>query len=261
MRAREFADPWPAPEAMWADPPWLMSGVSVTAWFETAPDAVSALLSADFEAQSGSSGVPTRVRFYRVDFEPRNGDDKYRQRMGGQFLEAVIAFKGRIAGLDGEFSAYMWTDSDAYLCWGRENFGWPLARAEFELTGEIWGDGPGSASSCKVTRQDFSWTIEVDAAPADEVVPGPGPNWLTPRRLLFPGGSEPERRDLLVVRPEMLRGGRLTRRTGKLTLDAPGGSWVSTLMPLGSVEVQVLEDFQICVGDDVRIVPGGAPVA
>jgi hypothetical protein len=257
--AREFADPWPAPEAMWADPPWLMSGISVTAWFETSPAAVSALLSPDFEPQCGTGGVPTRVRFYRVDFEPRDGDEEYRRQMAGQFLEAVIAFKGRIAGVTGEFSAYMWTDSDTYLCWGRENFGWPLTRARFELTGGIWGDAGSAASSCRVTRRDFSWTLEVDASQADEVAAGPSPNWLTPRRILFPGGSEPERRDLLVVRPEVRRAGRFTHRTGTLTLDAVGDSWVATLAPLGPVEVHVLEDFQICVGHDVRIVPGSAP--
>ena len=254
--ARQFADPWPGPEAPWGDPPWLMSGVSVTAWFETSPDAVASLVSPAFEPLRGQAGVPTRLRFYRIDFEPRDGDAAFRSHLAGQFLEAVIAFKGWIAGVDGEYSAYMWTDSDRYLAWGRENFGWPLVRGDIDLSGELWQDGEaGTGSMCRLSVPGLTATLTVTGDRADDVVsPAPGPNWLTPRRILFPGGGEPERRDLLVVRPEVLRPGRLTHRDGHIRLDAAPGSWPASLAPVGAVQVHALEDFRICVGDDVRTI-------
>lgn len=252
---RPFADPWPAPDVAWGDPPWLMSGVSATAWFTTAPDAVAALVSPTFEPLQAGGGVPTRLRFYQNDFEPRDGDPAFRSQMAGQFREAVIAFKGRIAGVDGEYSAYMWTDSDRYLMWGRENFGWPLLRADTSLVGGLWqAEATGESSRCRIMAADFTATLEISSDGTEEPVTGPGPNWLTPRRLLFPGADEPERRDLLVVRPEVIRSGRFTRREGQLRIDAPAGSWPASLAPLGAVEVHALEDFEICVGHDVRTV-------
>ncbi|MGH3274633.1 MAG: acetoacetate decarboxylase family protein [Streptosporangiaceae bacterium] len=253
--SRQFADPWPAPEMPWGDPPWFMSGVSVTAWFETAPDAVAALVSPAFEPVPGAAGVPTRLRFYRIDFEPRDGDAAFRHQMAGQFLEAVIAFKGRIAQADGEYSAYMWTDSDRYLAWGRENFGWPLVRGDIELSGTLWQDGgTETGSTCRLSIPGLTATLEVTGDRADDVSPGPGPNWLTPRRILFPGDGGPERRDLLVIRPEVVRPGRFTHRDGHVRLDASPGTWPASLAPLGGVQIHALEGFRICVGHDVSTV-------
>jgi Acetoacetate decarboxylase (ADC) len=259
---RRFADPWPAPAVLWADPPWIMSGTSATAWFETAAAAVSTLLSPAFEPLTGTAGVPTRLRFYQVDYEPRDGDAAFRRRMAGSFREAVIAFRGRIAGYAGEYSAYMWTDREPYLCWGRENFGWPLVSGEIDLTGQLWGGLDVAGTRCRLRADGFACTLDLEGPTAEDMPGGPGPSWLTPRRILFPGGSEPERRDLLVVRPAVLAPGRLTRRAGRLRLDAPAGSWIASLAPLGGVDIHALEGFRICVGDDVSTVRGaGAPAA
>ena len=254
MSPREFADPWPAPAAPWADPPWIMSGTSATAWFETPAAAVATLLSPAFEPAAGTTGVATRLRFYQVDYEPRDGDTEFRRRMAGRFREAVIAFRGRIAGYAGEYSAYMWTDSEPYLCWGRENFGWPLHSGDIELAGQLWNglDVPGAR--CRLRAGGITCTLDLDGTVAEDLPGGPGPSWLTPRRILFPGGSEPERRDVLVVRPLVVQAGRLTRRSGHLRLDAPGGSWLASLAPLGQVDIHALEGFRICVGEDVSTV-------
>jgi hypothetical protein len=231
-----------------------MSGTSVTAWFETPAAAVAALLTPTFEPRTGTAGVPTRLRFYQVDYEPRDGGAEFKQRMAGCFREAVIAFKGRIAGYGGEYSAYMWTDCESYLCWGRENFGWPLVSGDIELTGRLWG-GPGEAGTqCQLRTQGFTYTLDM-VGPIVEDKPGaPGPSWLTPRRILFPGGSEPERRDVLLVRPEVLQAGRFTRGAGHVRLNAPVGSWIASLAPLDAVDIHALEGFRICVGEDVSTV-------
>jgi hypothetical protein len=52
----------------------------------------------------------------------------------------------------------------------------------------------------------------------------------------------------------VLEAGRLTRRAGRVRLDAPAGSRIASLVPLGDVDVQALEGFRICVGDDVSTV-------
>jgi Acetoacetate decarboxylase (ADC) len=252
--SRQFADPWPAPNAPWADPPWIMSGTSATAWFETPAAAVAALLSPVFEPLTGVAGVPTRLRFYQIDYEPRDGGVEFRRRMAGRFREAVIAFKGRIAGHEGEYSAYMWTDCAPYLSWGRENFGWPLVSGDIELTGQLW-DGPaGAGTHCQLRAHGFACTLDLDGPTADDLPATPGAGWLTPRRILFPGGGEAERRDLLIVRPAVLEAGRLTRRAGRMRLDAPAGSWIASLAPPGDVDIHALEGFRICVGDDVSTV-------
>ena len=40
-----FPHPWPAPQHLWADPPWILSGTSITAWFEVDADVVANLVS------------------------------------------------------------------------------------------------------------------------------------------------------------------------------------------------------------------------
>jgi Acetoacetate decarboxylase (ADC) len=252
--SRQFADPWPAPTVLWADPPWIMSGTSVTAWFETSAAAVAALLSPAFEPLAGAAGVPTRLRFYQIDYEPRDGDAEFKRRMAGSLREAVIAFKGQIAGCRGEYSAYMWTDCESYLCWGRENFGWPLVIGDIELAGRLWSDSDALGTQCQLGAHGFTYALDLHGSTSEEMPISPGPSWLTPRRILFPGGSEPERRDVLVVRPAVLQAGRFTRRTGSIRLDAPADSWISSLAPLGEVDIHVLEGFRICVGEDVSTV-------
>jgi len=148
----------------------------------------------------------------------------------------------------------MWTDCEPYLCWGRENFGWPLGSGDIELTGQLWSDPDAAGTRCQLRASGFTCTLDLEGTLAEDMPGGPGPSWLTPRRILFPGGSEPERRDVLIVRPAVVQAGHLTRRTGRLSLDAPAGSWLASLAPLGRVDIHALEGFRICVGEDVSTV-------
>jgi len=251
-----FLDPWPAPESLWADPPWVMSGSSVTAWFETDTDAVRKLLSPSFVPLVGIEGVPTRLRFYDVSFEPQDGSPEAKARGSGTFREAVIAFKGSIAEVNGEFSAWMWSDGDIYNAWGREVFGWPMVRAEINIGGQLFDSQDMGQTTFSLVTKEFSLHLEVDGESTEELSPGPSANWLTPRRVLFPGGQEAERRDLHIVRPTVLQPGLFSQHAGKLSQEGGEGSWISTLKPLGEVVVQSSRGFSICVGDVVDTVRG-----
>jgi hypothetical protein len=249
--AIEFADPWPAPDPLWADPPWLLSGTCVTAWFESDAQAANDLMSPSFEVLMGSVGVPTRFRFYDIEFQPRDGSDEYRTRMSGRFREAVIAFKGSIAGHTGEYSAYMWSDDEVYTAWGREVFGWPLVRGRIDLDGPVWRGQEGGTSVSTLHGPSFAFSVTVAEGTGEETSIGPGADWLTPRRVIFPDGSD-ERRDLNIVRPTVVAAGTLQRRGGSVEVDCPADSWLDGLRPLGDVvEVQTLEGFCLCVGDNV----------
>jgi len=82
----------------------------------------------------------------------------------------------------------------------------------------------------------------------------PGPSWLTPRRILFPGGSEAETH---------VTSSSSACRTGGWAFHPPGRTCApgcfSRLLdylvaPLGEVDIHALEGFRICVGDDVSTV-------
>ena len=253
---QRFLDPWPSPESMWADPPWIMSGSSVTAWFGTDADAVRNLLSPSFVPLEGVDGVPTRLRFYDIKFEPRDGSPQEKARGAGTFREAVIAFKGSIAHVDGEFSAWMWSDGDVYNSWGREVFGWPMMRARINIEGALFDSDVLSQTKFSLVTEEFSLNLEVHDEPIEELTPMPSVNWLTPRRILFPGGQEAERRDLLVVRPKVLKPGLFTRHSGNLWQEGGQGTWISNLKPLGDVVVHRSKNFLISVGDVVDTVSG-----
>jgi hypothetical protein len=228
----------------------------VTAWFETDFDAVDHLISPSFVSAMGHQGVPTRLRFYDIAFEPRDGSPEEKTRNSGTFREAVIAFKGNISGVDGEFSAWMWADDDTYIAWGREIFGWPLVRGQIDINGAIFNSSSSGQTACSLVTKDFSLHLSIDDEPVEDLSFGPASNWLTPRRILFPDGQETERRDLNIVRPSVLDPGRFSLHTGKLTQDGGNGMWISTLQPIGEVVVHSLKDFSICVGDSVETIRG-----
>jgi len=253
----EFSSPWPAPEALWADPPWILSGTAITAWFETDTSAVVEELSPAFVPMRGERGTPTRLRFYEINYEPRDGDAKARASSSGTFREAVIAFKGTITDVDGEFSAYMWTDDDRYMTWGREIFGWPLVRGDIRLSGALWGSSVEKSTVCQLVQSEYTLSIEVDSGEGTKGPEGPAVNWLTPRRILFPGGGGSERRDLNIVRPTVLEAGRSLSHGGRVNIESGPAGVMSKFTPLGSVAINSLTGFRICVGDHVETITSG----
>jgi len=252
----EFDDPWPAPQVLWSDPPWIMSGNHITAWFEVDTFAVSELVSPSFSPMKTARGVPTRLRFYDVYYEPRDGDDRTRANGSGNFREAVIAFKGSMAGVDGEYSAFMWTDDDRYMAWGREVFGWPLLRGDIRLVGPLWDASESGRTVCQLVHPDFNLIIEADEPESLELVERPPPLWLTPRRIIFPSQDGHVRRDLNIVQPTVISAGNSQSHQGSVKLEGRKDSFVSKLQPLGSVRIESLEAFRICVGDQVKTITG-----
>jgi hypothetical protein len=252
----KFPDPWPAPQMLWADPPWILSGTSITAWFEVDKAAVKKLVSPAFEGISGEKGVLTRLRFYDIKFEPRDGSADFKREMSGGFKEAVIAFKGRCADIEGEYSAFMWTDDDRYIGWGREIFGWPLIRSEITLEGRSWGDSSQPNSKCRVKSKDFNLSLLMNDASGQQQELGKGANWLTPRRVIFPQGNEGERRDLNVVRPTIIDDGKFYVHEGEVSFATKSESILSGLLPLTKSVIHRHVNFKICVGDNVETIQG-----
>jgi hypothetical protein len=155
--------------------------------------------------------------------------------------------------VDGEISAFLWTDSEDYLMWGREVFGWPVRLADIELDGDLWSEPPsvGRTGSGRVTdRWGTAALVDVELRePARSRAPGGV--WLTPRRLLLHGkdGTRDERQ-LLAVRPEIHKPGSAYAAIGRVTFEF---RQPHPLAGLGAHDAQVefVDDFELVVGGDV----------
>jgi hypothetical protein len=250
----KFQHPWPAPDAIWNDPPWILSGRCLTAWFETEPEIVRSIVSPSFKSKIDKCGVMTRVRFYDVAYQPGNGGFHNDAKIG-IFREAVIAFRGEIAGVSGEYSAFMWTDDFTYATWGREIFGWPLQLNRISLKGEFWGE-KNKRTISDVKGDDYRITLELKSIEPEELDIGGGQVWLTPRRTLLLDNNRKERSDLLLVRPKVLEPGTMHSAAGSLNLEAKSSSILYGLQPLGDVTYNLHKNFKILVGSDVKVIKG-----
>lgn len=250
-----FESPWPSPIDLWADPPWYMSGKCVTAWFETDINRVKKILTPSFTPKVGQSGVITRLRFYDIHFSPVDSDKFSNERYSGKFKEAVVAFAGEIDGIRGEYSAFMWTDNLAYFSWGRENFGWPLMLSEIELSGNFWDSSSLRETSGKIDSESATWDLSCQNDVLETLTVGPGTNWLTPRRILYPQQNTFDKRELLVVKPTILEPGTLTSHQGEVNFSASKNSIFAGLQPLGSTTIHQHSNFLLSVGQDVESRP------
>ncbi len=248
----KYQSPWPSPIPLWADPPWLMSGRCLTAWFETDTDRVRSILSPLFIPKLGKKGVVTRLRFYDINYSPAANKEALIPGNSGSFKEAVVAFAGEMAGVQGEYSAFMWTDSLTYFSWGRENFGWPLLISEIELSGTFWDSSSKDQVRSSISAEGASWELVSENQVLETLTIGPAANWLTPRRTLFTSTGAFEERDLLIVRPKIIEPGLLTTHKGELRFSASPESIFAGLQPLGSCTVHQHSAFLLSVGDDVE---------
>ena len=130
--------PWPSPHPAWQDPPWLLAGRVVTAWFLAPWGVAEAVMSPDLLPERAEQ-IRVRLRFYELTFIALgNNPGQSLAPKEGRFREAVVGFPARFKERNGELSLFMWTDSDTYLMWAREAFGWPLLKGAIALTGDIW---------------------------------------------------------------------------------------------------------------------------
>ncbi|CAB4662017.1 unannotated protein [freshwater metagenome] len=248
-----FQSPWPSPIDLWADPPWHMSGKCLTAWFETDIKKVKEILSPSFIPRVGDRGVVTRLRFYDVDYSPVDKERFSHPKYSGSFKEAVVAFAGEIDGVQGEYSAFMWTDDLSYFSWGRENFGWPLLMSDIELSGNFWDDSSQEDSKGALHLEGASWKLTCQNEIQETLTIGSPTKWLTPRRILFPETATFDKRELLVATPTIIQPGVLTSHKGEVSFSAEKDSIFEGLQPLGDCIIHQHSQFLLSIGGDVSV--------
>lgn len=245
-------DPWPSPIEAWMDPPWLMSGRSMTAWFAVPWMMVEASLSPDLR-RSTMESVRIRLRFYDLAYTALSAD-----RPGviaprtGRFREAVFGVPARFGEIDGEVSVYMWADSTDYTAWGREVFGWPVLPGSIQLDGGFWsGDSAIGATATAVMKSGSGSVSLVDVAVKSEASRGtPAGTWLTPRRRVQRSGLSSDERSVLIVRPEVRRPGRCFSGTCRVIIDLAEPHPFASLGAFNA-ELEAADGFEIVVGGDV----------
>jgi hypothetical protein len=245
---------WPAElEALatwlpgWPDAPWRMRGTTVTAWFDSPEPLAESLLGPLHDA---SPDRVARVRFYDVDFaEAQHPVSTARY---GHFREAVVAFPARSGELIGEVSAFMWTDSETYLTWGREIFGWPLRSASFDLAGEAWRSGSGEGSG-RATFEGGRMTIEfINSVPSRNVKPVPGAGtWITPRVIIPSALPIRSQIEINAVEPRIIIPGFRHQVKANLQLSFPVNHPLHKLAPTITY-AELHSGFEIIVGETIH---------
>jgi hypothetical protein len=227
----------------------------LTAWFEAPQSVIEAALSPDLLPAS-EPPHRVRLRFYELEFEAQGanrGQSLAPDR--GSFREAAVGFPARAGALDGDMSVFMWADSDTYVMWAREAFGWPLLRGEFELDGDVWtgSELEGASGRARVTDEwgtaaILAAEVEAQAAPVSLAA-----QWVTPRRILRRAGLDGETRELQVVRPEVTRQGAHYRGEASVSFAFRDPHPLSLLDRLEAT-LQVVDGFELLVGSDVELV-------
>jgi hypothetical protein len=232
-----------------------MRGRAVTAWFQAPWKVVAGAMSPDLLPEAAPL-VRARLRYYDLGFEAVGGASGHCvSPRSGRFQEGVVAFTARGAGLDGEVSVFLWTDSETYMLWGREVFGWPVRLAELDLSGPLWTSSTldGAVGECRLADQ---WGT---AALRDVRVTGPAPTgtpsgrWLTPRRVIHGAGRQGETRELLVVRPVVNKPGVRYAATGKVSFSFAAPHPLHLLNEMDA-EVEVADGFELLIGADTDVV-------
>jgi hypothetical protein len=244
---------WPAElEALatwlpsWPDAPWRMRGATVTAWFAPPEPLGEALLGPLYDATPGRLA---RIRFYDVEF---TGARAVSTAGYGRFREAVVAFPARSGDVIGEVSAFMWTDSETYLTWGREIFGWPLRRAGFDLAGEAWRSGRGEGSG-RVTFESGGIAIEFSESVPSRVVssvPGAG-TWITPRVIIPSTPPIRPQVEINAVEPRIIASGSRRHVKADLQLSFPVRHPLRDLAPTIKF-AELHSGLEIIVGETIR---------
>lgn len=254
MPAHRWQDPWPSPQVAWADPPWQLTGRVVTTWFDVPRAQVEQVLSPSLWPAEAPT-VRARLRFYNIAFTALADTARAPWLASeGRFREAVIAFQASAGSLNGEVSLFMWTDSDPYLMWGREVFGWPLLRGRIDLAGPLWESQTllGSRGTATLSVPDGSIALAIGDVTNEVKEKRAPPCWLTPRRVLHRAGLDDETRELLIVRPNVQNPGVHYTASGSVVLE------FATTHPLhglavGDADYEVVDGIELVVGSDVDV--------
>ncbi len=251
----EMRDPWPTAHPAWHDPPWLLGGRVVTAWFLAPWEVVERSLSPDLLPECASE-IRTRLRFYELDFKAvGRHPGQPLAPTEGRFKEAVVGFPARSGELEGEASMFMWSDSHTYVMWAREAFGYPVVLADVTLEGPVWTTDEilGSGGGARVEAAHGTATLLDATVSEPSSVPLTAPCWLTPRRMLSgPPGVVDEQRDLLAVWPTVREQGKRFSGSGRVAFD------FADEHPLGllgehDAELDILDGFELLVAERIEI--------
>jgi hypothetical protein len=145
----------------------------------------------------------------------------------------------------------MWTDSETYLTWGRELFGWPLQLADLQLDGPLWR-GDGDTGTATVRTPDVTVSATVHGAAAGSPPPATPAVWLTPKRVLDLSSDGRSRIDVTAVAPTVIEPGVRTavRASVSLTTDERHPLHRLRIVPSHG---ELHRGFAILVGADVSI--------
>ena len=251
-----WRDPWPSLQPDWHDPPWLMRGRAVTAWFEAPWEIVERTLSPDLLPVPAST-VPGRLRFYDLTFEAvRPHTARPLAATRGRIREGAVAFAaaGGVERVEGEVSVFLWTDSEDYLIWGREAFGWPIRLADFQFTGSLW-DGEVAEGDSGSSRLRTGWgTAELLDVTVGKIISVGTPSgcWLTPRRV-YEWSNGSARRELLAVWPEVRTAGSAHIATGRALFTFRDPHPLHGLAEV-ETEIHVAEGFELLVGSNTTVI-------
>lgn len=254
-RAFTWRDPWPLSHGAYPDPPWIMRGSRVTAWIDIPTSVAVRALSPNLRPSS-LGHLRARLRFYDVEFEGRERSGVSGPR-SGVFREAVIGVPAVANQIVGEVSAFMWTDSDTYMCWGREVFGWPIARGAIDANNvRTLSDISPRTRFASVESEAGSAVLHISRSlheQEEEEEDRVAAAWLTPRTIYRRGGME-EEREVLVVRPTVLAPGVRLAGEGHVDLSFIAGHILHDLSGHLVATIDAEKDFVISVGDNVDVV-------
>jgi hypothetical protein len=245
-------DPWPSAHPYWSDPPWLVSGRAVTAWFDVPWEIVERVMSPDLLPEPTPS-IRTRLRFYDLAFKALGeAPGRTAVESKGRFREGVVGFPARYRDLKGESSQFIWSDSELYMLWSREAFGWPVRLGSIDLDGSVWTDEKleGSSGMARVEDRWGSASLRDIKVGAQSEGPAPSGYWLTPRRHLVRGGLGGETRDLLIVRPTLRKAGVHYSATGRVEFEFPAPHPLQSF-PNQAAIVHIADGFELVFAEDV----------
>jgi hypothetical protein len=233
-----------------------MRGRRLTAWFAAPWELVESVVPIEIRTERQGT-VTARLRFYDIVFEARascaRGVVVSRK---GRVREAVVAFPARAGDIEGDATLFMWADSEPYVAWGREVFAWPVVWGNIELSGSVWRSGPLAGATGSATARVSAGSAAVaDVVVAHEIErPAASGWWMAPRRTLHRAGLDGETNDIVVVRPRIHEPGIAYAATARISFNFERSHPLHGLGTLTPDLVDLVDGFDIVVGEDVEVI-------